>query len=138
MINRINSLTKTQNPNKRQIQANDNDSDFNDFINTTHETLCEEHIIETLDDEIGFYDKINLSTEINRSKFWIDNEIKLPRLSKLVKSICCGTPATVDSERDFSMGKDIISSKRNSLSNNNVEYISFLKRNMNKDFSIKK
>ena len=48
----------------------------------------------------------------------------------------CGTDAKVESERDFSMGTDMITPNR--LSDQNVEYMSFLMRNINKDFSINK
>ena len=45
-----------------------------------------------------------------------------------------GPPTTTPSERDFSMGTDIITPKRNRLSEKKIEYLSFLKRNLDRDF----
>ena len=67
------------------------------------------------------------------SKLWHDNQYKLPLLVKLVKSVWCGSAGTVDSERDFFVSTDLIT-----LSDQNVTYLSFLKRNMDKYFSIPK
>ena len=39
----------------------------------------------------------------------------MPKLRKFVQLVCFGSPIRVPSERDFNMGTDIISSKRNSI-----------------------
>ena len=94
--------------------------------------------IKSLEDEIECYNKILQISDNGFSKFWHDNQYKLPRLAKLVTSVCCGTAATLDSERDISISTDLITPKRNRLSDQNVTYLSFLKRNMVEDFSIPK
>ncbi len=62
---------------------------------------------------------------------------KLPLLAKIVRSVCCAPPTTVSSEQDFSMGSDIVTQKRNKLSDKRVECLSFLKRNLSREFSNK-
>jgi hypothetical protein len=36
---------------------------------------------------------------------------------KLVKFVCCGLPPSIPSERDFSMGTDIVTPKKNKFRN---------------------
>jgi hypothetical protein len=87
----------------------------------------------TIEDEMRLYNSLKI-TKSDFSQFWSNNSIKLPKLSKIVKCICCGPPATTPSERDFSMGTDIITPKRNRLSEKKIEYLSFLKRNLDREF----
>ena len=60
---------------------------------------------------------------------------KLPLLAQIVRSVCCAQPTTVSSEQDFSIGSDIVTQKRNKLSDKRVEYLSFLKRKLSREFS---
>ena len=69
------------------------------------------------------------------SSFWSNNGLKLPKLKQLVKFVCCGPATSVPSERDFNMGTDIITPKRNKISDKNVEYLTFLKRNLESSFT---
>ena len=49
----------------------------------------------------------------------------MPRLAKLVRSVCCGPPATVGDESLFSIGKDIVRPNRNRLSAQKLEILTF-------------
>jgi hypothetical protein len=75
-----------------------------------------------------------VSTDTTFSIFWSQNEKKLPLLAQIVRSVCCAPPTTVSSEQDFSMGSDIVTQKRNKLSDKRVECLSFLKRNLSREF----
>jgi len=77
---------------------------------------------------------MRISESTRFSTFWQENERNLPLLAKLVRAVCCVGPTTDPSEADFSIDKDIITQKRNKLSDEIVERLSFLKRNMNKNF----
>jgi hypothetical protein len=76
-----------------------------------------------------------VSTDTTFSIFWSQNENKLPLLAQIVRSVCCAPPTTVSSEQDFSMGSDIVTQKRNNLSDKRVECFSFLKLNLSREFS---
>jgi hypothetical protein len=82
----------------------------------------------TIVEEIQIYDTIE--ADLDFSEFWYTHKSKLPKLSTLVMSICCGPPTTVASENDFSMGADIIWPKRNKLSDKRLHCLSFIKRNL--------
>ena len=99
--------------------------------NANHDTNKKSGL--SIKDEIRLYNSLKI-TKSDFSQFWSNNSIKLPKLSKIVKCICCGPPTTTPSERDFSMGTDIITPKRNRLSEKKIEYLSFLKRNLDRDF----
>ncbi len=45
---------------------------------------------------------------------------KLPLLAQIIRSVCCAPPTTVSSEQDFSMDSDIVTQKRNKLSELNA------------------
>ena len=47
-------------------------------------------------------------------------------LAKLLRFVCCGPATTVASERDFLLGTDIITPKRNLFSDKRVECLSFV------------
>jgi hypothetical protein len=51
--------------------------------------------------EIEFYEGIRLKYEMHRSEFWKKYELKIPRLARLVRSVCCGPPSTVGDESIF-------------------------------------
>ena len=98
------TVSKAQDHSKNQLPkkpSNYIDADFTNFLNT--ETVSNEVPIACLEDEIELYNKITVSCDISRACFWKENHSKLPRLAKLVESICCGPAATVDSKRDFSI-----------------------------------
>jgi hypothetical protein len=84
----------------------------------------------TLEEEIQKYDTIE--ADLDFSEFWYTHKSKLPKLTTLVMSICCGRPTTVASENDFSMGADIIWPKRNKLSDKRLHCISFIKINLSR------
>jgi hypothetical protein len=85
----------------------------------------------TIKDEINLYNALKIENS-DFSSFWANNHKKFPILSKLVKFVCCSPPTSVPSERDFSMGTDIVTPKRNKLSEKRIEYLSFLRRNLDK------
>ena len=87
----------------------------------------------SIENEIKTYNSMKIETS-DFSTFWYHCNEKLPKFAKLVRFICCGPPTTVSSERDFSMGTDIITPKRNKLSDNKIEYLSFLKRNLDRKY----
>jgi hypothetical protein len=89
----------------------------------------------SIEEEIASYELIPVSTDTTFSIFWSQNEKKLPLLAQIVRSVCCAPPTTVSSEQDFSMGSDIVTQKRNKLSDKRVECLSFLKRNLSREFS---
>ena len=76
---------------------------------------------QTINDEIQLYKNLKIE-KIDYSVFWTDNELRLPKLRKFVQLVCFGSPIRGPSERDFNMGTDIISSKRNSIFDNRVEF----------------
>lgn len=100
--------------------------------NTQNQTSTKKSDL-SIQDEINLYNTLRI-TKSDFSQFWSTNSIKLPKLSNLVKCICCAPPTTTPSERDFSMGTDIITPKRNRLSDKKIEYLSFLKRNLDREF----
>ena len=53
----------------------------------------------------------------------------------LVRFVCCGSPTTTPSESDFSIGKTVVSDKRNKLSDKKMECLTFLIRNLEIDYS---
>ena len=87
-----------------------------------------------LDQEIEFYEGIRLKYEMHRSEFWKKYKLKMPRLARLVRSVCCGPPSTVGDESIFSIGKDIVRPNRNRLSDHKLEILTFLKKNLDKEF----
>ena len=89
----------------------------------------------SIEEEIASYELLPVSTDTTFSIFWSQNEKKLPLLAQIVRSVCCAPPTTVSSEQDFSMGSDIVTQKRNNLSDKRVECLSFLKRNLSREFS---
>ena len=89
---------------------------------------------QTIDDEIKIYRSLKIEKS-DFSSFWSNNGLKLPKLKQLVKFVCCGPATSVPSERDFNMGTDIITPKRNKISDKNVEYLTFLKRNLESSFT---
>jgi hypothetical protein len=52
----------------------------------------------------------------------------MPRLARLVRSVCCGPPLAVGHESLFSIGKDIVRPKRNKLSDHKLEILKFNKK----------
>ena len=46
----------------------------------------------------------------------------------------CELPSTVGDESIFSLGKDIVTAKRNRLSDYKLEVLTFLKKNLDKEF----
>ena len=111
------------------------EDEFNSFCGRS-KTVAEENDISNtdLDREIELYEAIRLKCEIHRSEFWKKHELKMPRLAKLVRSVCCGPPATVGDESLFSIGKDIVRPNRNRLSAQKLEILTFLKNNLDKEF----
>ena len=96
----------------------------------------------SIEEEKASYELLPVSTDTTFSIFWSQNEKKLPSplplpplLAQIVRSVCCAPPTTVSSEQDFSMGSDIVTQKRNKLSDKRVECLSFLKRNLSREFS---
>jgi hypothetical protein len=87
----------------------------------------------SIDSELKFYCSIKIE-KCGFSQFWYNNNLKFPRLIKLVRFVCCGPPTTVSSERDFSMDTDIITSKRKKLSDKRTEYLTFLKKNLDREY----
>jgi len=82
---------------------------FNSFCGRSNSAPEEtEPLISKLDLEFVFYDSIQLKSEMNRSEFWKRHEVKLPRLARLVRSICCGPSATIADESIFSEGKILL------------------------------
>ncbi len=56
-------------------------------------------------------------------------------MANLVRSICCGPPTTTPSESDCSIGKNIATDQRNRLSDERFERLTFLKRNLSKEYA---
>jgi hypothetical protein len=52
--------------------------------------------------------------------FGVKMKKKLPLLAQIIRSVCCAPPTTVSSEQDFSMDSDIVTQKRNKLSELNA------------------
>jgi hypothetical protein len=93
------------------------EDEFNSFCGRAKDVAEEFDISSTnLQREIEFYEAFKLKIEMHRSDFWRINELKMPRLSRLIRSVCCGPPSTVGDESIFSVGKDIVTAKRNRLS----------------------
>ena len=67
----------------------------------------------TIKQELDDYDLFALEEDMDFAMFWRTHQVYFPKLSFVVKSICCGPPATVASESDFSMGSDFVWAKRN-------------------------
>ena len=117
-------------------QAKKNDSledELYNFLNPISSNQQDKRKQHTIESEIQSYNSFKIEKS-DFSTFWFHNEPKLPFLAKLVHFVCCAPPSTVSSERDFSMGSDIITSKRNKLSDKRVEYLSFSKRNLKRQF----
>ena len=105
------------------------------FLNPKSSNQHHPKKINSIETELRNYNSFQVETS-DFSSFWCNNSEKLPLLSKLVQYICCGPPTTTPSERDFSMGTDIITPKRNKLSDRRIEILSFLKRNLDSEFKI--
>ena len=67
----------------------------------------------SIDSEVKFYRSFKIE-KCGFSQFWYNNNLKFPRLIKLVRFVCCGPPTTVSSER--------------------IEYLTFLKRNIDREY----
>jgi hypothetical protein len=89
----------------------------------------------TIQNEIVDYENIVINSKTDFSKFWLTYEIKFPKLVNLVRFVCCGSPTTTPSESDFSIGKTVVSDKRNKLSDKKMECLTFLIRNLEIDYS---
>ncbi|CAI6372557.1 unnamed protein product [Macrosiphum euphorbiae] len=63
--------------------------------------------------------------------WWKNNELKYPNLALLAKKYLCAPATSVTSERCFSTAGNIVTSKRSCLLPENVNLLTFLKRNQN-------
>ncbi|KAL4104548.1 hypothetical protein QTP88_019843 [Uroleucon formosanum] len=63
--------------------------------------------------------------------WWKNNELKYPKLALLAKKYLCAPATSVTSERCFSIVGNIVTSKRSCLLPENVNLLTFLKRNQN-------
>ena len=117
-----------------KTSSNPFEKEFNSFCGRSNaEGEAEsEPLVSKLDLECVLYDSIQLKNEVHRSEFWKKYEVKLPRLAKLVRSVCCGPSATIADESIFSEGKNIVRPNRNRLSDKKLEILSFCKKNMDK------
>lgn len=83
----------------------------------------------SIDDEINLYLQLPFDKSDNILNFWWKHREQLP---KLFKFFCCIAPVPVTSasvERLFSNCANIITAKRNRLSNENVDCLAFLHKN---------
>jgi hypothetical protein len=130
-----NSNEKKEHSIRKKDKVDSVEDEFNSFCGRAKD-VAEEFDISTtnLEREIEFYEAFKLKIEMHRSEFWRKNELKMPRLSRLVRSVCCGPPSTVGDESIFSVGKDIVTAKRNRLSDYKLEVLTFLKKNLAKEF----
>ena len=62
--------------------------------------------------------------------WWQENEAKYPRVAKVAKRHLCVPGTSVPSERVFSTAGDIVSACRNRLSEDNVDKLVFLQKNL--------
>jgi len=103
------------------------------FLRPNRVSVARKSKFQTIHDEIKTYKSLKIEKS-DFSLFWSNNSSRLPKLATLVKFFCCGQATSTPSERDFNMGTDIITPKRNSISNKNVEYLTFLRRNLERNF----
>jgi len=80
------------------------------------------------DNEYKLYLSLPLCDEdINSLEWWKDNQSKLPNLSRMARDYL-GIPATsVPSEEIFSLGKNLITDKRNRLAGKTIRVCMYLK-----------
>ena len=103
------------------------------FLRPNRVSVARKSKFQTIHDEIKTYKSLKIEKS-DFSLFWSNNSSRLPKLATLVKFFCCGKATSSPSERDFNMGTYIITPKRNSISNKNVEYLTFLRRNLERNF----
>lgn len=120
---------------KKPNLENKMNSSYKSFLTQSLERSKMPNSNMSIEEEIASYELLPVSTDTTFSIFWSQNEKKLPLLAQIVRSVCCAPPTTVSSEQDFSMGSDIVTQKRNKLSDKRVECLSFLKRNLSREFS---
>jgi hypothetical protein len=127
------SVSEKSNQTSSSQANNKTENNFSNFMSRkaqNNKTPSKTGTATTLEEEIKIYDTIE--ADLDFSEFWYTHKSKLPKLTTLVMSICCGPPTTVASENDFSMGADIIWPKRNKLSDKRLHCISFIKRNLSR------
>ena len=66
----------------------------------------------------------------NPLKWWKFEESRLPTLSKVARKYLCVCATSVESERTFSTGGNIVTKKRSSLKPNKVNQLIFLAKNL--------
>jgi hypothetical protein len=118
---------------KKTTENQNIEDELYSFLNPNIESNPQKRKKSSIDAELKFYSSIKIE-KCGFSQFWYINNLKFPRLIKLVRFVCCGPPTTVSSERDFSMGTDIITPKRNKLSDKRIEHLTFLKRNLDREY----
>ena len=57
------------------------------------------------------YVNYEVDSDTSIAKIWNAHQLLLPKLAKLVKSVCCGPSSTVASEYEFSMGANFVWAK---------------------------
>jgi hypothetical protein len=127
--NVVNAVTTSTEINSQAKKNDSLEDELYTFLNPISSNQQDKRKQHTIESEIQSYNSLKIERS-DFSTFWFHNELKHPFLAKLVRFVCCAPPSTVSSERDFSMGSDIITSKRNKLSDKRVEYLSFSKRNL--------
>ena len=66
----------------------------------------------------------------NPLKWWKFEESRLPTLSKVARKYLCVCATSVESERTFSTGGNMVTKKRSSLKPNKVNQLIFLAKNL--------
>ena len=77
-----------------------------------------------------FLSEQRISLDSNPVKWWKDNHIRFPNMSKLARKYLCAPPTSVPSERLFSAAGNIYNAKRNRLLGEKCQQLLFIKNSL--------
>ena len=108
---------------------------FNDFLTSQfpqsqpiRQTQVSEKQLITI--EVSRYLEIPEDQNLNPYEWWRSNKAMFPKLAILANKFLCSPPSSVESERLFSIGGNIITAKRNRLKPENGEMLMSLAHNL--------
>uniref|UniRef100_A0A0A1WMC4 Putative AC9 transposase n=1 Tax=Zeugodacus cucurbitae TaxID=28588 RepID=A0A0A1WMC4_ZEUCU len=117
-----------------QLTANSNSEDSFFFPNLLLRASSNSTEAENVSDEIRRYsaENVEFSENFDVMQWWLNNNKRYPRLSKLAEKVLAIPASSAASERVFSLAGNIITEKRNRIAPKTVDSILFLNSIYNK------
>ena len=129
--NLSNNLSQPSNS-VNQINNTQNDQNKTSFIKSLMDSRVNSSRNNLLEDEIYRYSNMDVNEYYDDPlEFFRINKSSFPLLCKIVKHLFCITASSVPSECLFSHAGQICTDLRNRLDSDNIEFLLFIKENLN-------